>query len=80
METTLNLGGGSARAPQDYADRQMGTAISAEEAFAQREKPHLGFNFQVIGESMVTYVIGLRDGLTSLLPRCHQQTSLVSFA
>ncbi len=50
METTLNLGGGSARASQDYADRQMETAISAEAAFAQREKLHLGFNFQVIGD------------------------------
>jgi exonuclease III len=28
----------------------MGTAISAEEAFAQRAKLHLGFNFQVIGD------------------------------
>ncbi len=45
METALNLGGGSARASQDYADRQMETAISAEAAFAQREKLHLGFNF-----------------------------------
>ena len=50
METTLNLGGGSARTSHNHADRQVMPASSAEEAFAQREKLHLGFNFQVIGD------------------------------
>ena len=50
MVQNPNLGRGSARTSHDHAERQVGMAISAEEAFAQREKLHLGFNFQVIGD------------------------------
>jgi hypothetical protein len=67
MQNPSNLGGGSARTSHDYADRQVGTAISAEEAFAQREKLHLGFNFQVTGD-LRNWTMGWSHIATSAVP------------
>ena len=50
METTLNLGGRSARTSHDHTARPMVPAISAEDAFARREKLHLGLDFHVAGD------------------------------
>ena len=67
METTLNLGGRSARTSHDHTDRQVMPAISAEEAFERREQLHLGFNFQVIGD-LRNWTKGWSHIVTSAVP------------
>ena len=47
---TPNLGGGSEGTSQERIDQQGEQTSSNEEAFAQREKLHLGSDFHVIGD------------------------------